>query len=114
MLDSIQRAQLHVTVGEDGFKVIQKIFESELAKFHIRLLNTNPADEAAVLAAHKMEKAAAQFYQGVVNRINSELEIYRSTPKSTDKPEDVTEGVLDIDEMALSLENIPNLIGEGN
>jgi len=43
-----------------------------------------------------MAKAAAQFYQGIVNRINEEQTAYFHTPKPGDKPNDITENIIDL------------------
>lgn len=108
-LDNKERAHLNVLVGMDGFPVLQKIFENELEKFHIKLLNTDPADEHSVLAAHRMEKAAAQYYQGCMKQLQMEIEAYRQLPKATDKPIDMTEGLFD--DVADAVADLPNLLG---
>jgi hypothetical protein len=104
-LDMLDGARLSALVVTDEFKVLQRIFESELQKFNTQLLNANPANKEEVLANHALAKAAAQFYQGVVNRINSEVEAYRYSPKLSDKPEDVTENVIDLGEYTKEMPN---------
>lgn len=103
--DGIKRARLASFIVTDDFKLIQEICEDELKKFELKFINTKVQDDKEVLANHALWKAAAQFYQGIINRINSEVELYRLSPKVNDKPEDTTEGVLDLGELTKELPN---------
>jgi hypothetical protein len=48
------------------------------------------------MAAHRMAKAAAQFYESITLSINNEILMFNAdTQKQV--PQDATEGVLDID-----------------
>ena len=87
-----EKALLAAYISSDGFKTLNRIMKHELYKFHENLLNANKPDE--VIIAHNLEKAAAMFYQGVVNRINTEIDEYKNTPREGDAPIDVTEGIL--------------------
>lgn len=87
-----EKALLAAYINSDGYKTLDKVMRHELSKFHVKLINATKPEE--VLIAHNLEKAAAMFYQGIVNRINSEIDAYKNTPRDTDPPIDVTEGVL--------------------
>lgn len=104
-LNGIDRAHLNVLVTMEGFKVLQNIMESEVEKFKVALLNANPSKHDEVIAAHQLAKAAAMFYAGVVKRLNSELELYRNSPKASDKPIDATEGLIDLGEVTKEFPN---------
>lgn len=95
-LDDTERVHLAILRNNTpGFNALQKIFESEIAKFHVALVNSKTDED--VLNNHKLEKAASAFYVAIMNRINYEMEVYSQTPKKSDAPlEDITEGVLDM------------------
>lgn len=111
-LERVEQAALASVVPTDGFRVIHRIMKSEVDKFVVRMINTDPANEKTVIAAHLLSKAAAQFYQGVINRINEEITIYHHAPKASDKPVDITEGLIDLGEAVSNLPNIDILGGE--
>lgn len=109
-LDHNDRMQLAGIYSQPGFQILQRICGSEVDKFYIKLVNTESDDTAGVLAAHKMYKAAAQFYEGLVRRINEEMIQFTGTVVHNDKPEpDVTEGTLDFGEFASKVEDLPNV-----
>lgn len=96
-LDDQERAYVAMLKSDTpAFAALTKIFESEIAKFHVSLINSKTDEE--VLTNHKLEKAASQFYVQVLNRINSEIEQHYNTPRVTDKPVDATEGLIDLGE----------------
>lgn len=96
-LDDADRAHLVQIASTEGFKVVQRIMKTEVDKFVLAAINADPADEAAVLTAHRMVKASAQFYQGVTNRINEEqLLHFNNMFKHNDTPVDATEPLLDL------------------
>ena len=97
-LTHIEQAQLSAFIHTDGFRILDSIMKDEVLKFNTALLNAKKSED--VLQAHNLAKAAASFYQGVLNRINSEVYAYANTPKITDKPVDITEG-LEIDNLNL-------------
>lgn len=93
-LDSEERTYIAMLAADTpAFAALQKIFESEIAKFHVSLVNSKTDEE--VLINHKLEKAASQFYVQVLRRINQEIEIHYNAPKVDDKPVDDTEGLID-------------------
>ena len=107
-LSGIERAHLSVLVTTDGFKIMQKLMEDEVKKFNLLLINASNTDD--IIAKHNLAKAAAQFYQGVIDRVNQEVLVYHKAPKSTDKPLDMTSGLLDLGDMADTLADVPNIM----
>lgn len=95
-LDRGDQAQLSQLVYLPGYKVLHRLFRSEVDKFFVVLLNTDADDDHAVVAAHKMAKAAAMFYEGVTNRVNEEVMQFTNAPRANDTPVDLTEAVLDL------------------
>lgn len=77
VLTDHQRAVLAGTVKQEMFDVLQTVMEDQLKKFNIRLLNTDPGDQGRVLVNHLMAKAAAQFYKGMMERIESECQVWK-------------------------------------
>lgn len=94
-----ERASLYTIVSHEGFNVLNEIIKIEVGKFGDDLLNADPAKQDEVLAKHYLAKAAAMVYTAVANRINMECDLYLKTPKMTDVPIDITEGVLNIDDI---------------
>lgn len=97
-LEIFEKARLAATVASGGFDPIKKILLSEVEKFSTDLLNADIANEAEIVAKHRLAKAAAQICTMVVNRINREIEEYNYSVKDNDKPIDITEGLLDLGE----------------
>lgn len=95
-LDPTDRAHLVQIATSEGFRVLQRIMKAEVDKFVLAQINADPSNEAEVLAAHRMAKAAAQFYQGMTNRINEELLQFNHIARANDVPIDATEQLLDL------------------
>src|ERR1035437_4849777 len=74
-LDDADRGILSSSVKQQGFDILQKIMEDQVRKFNLKLINTNPSDSAQVLANHYLAKAVAQFYTGLIERIETECHI---------------------------------------
>jgi hypothetical protein len=109
ILEHSDRAFLQSTINTPGFKIMQKIFDSELDKLFMNIVNANDKNAEDVLSAQRMSKAACIFYNNVVAKINDEVERYTSViDESHRAPEDATEGTLDLD----SIEDLPNLLEE--
>lgn len=98
-LDRTEQAQLSQLIYLPGYKVLHRLMRSEVDKFFVVLLNTDAADADGIVAAHKMAKAAAMFYEGVTNRVNEEVIQFTAAPRASDVPIDITEAVLDIGEL---------------
>lgn len=109
-----ERAQLSAITPQPGFGVLLHLMQSEADKFITSLINADPASPEDVLTKHLLAKAAAQFFQGITNRVNEEVALYTNAPKANDKPVDITAGVLDLGEFTEQLNNVPNLLEEIN
>lgn len=84
---------------------------TEVDKFVVQLINADPSNQQEVISSHLLAKAAAQFYQAVTDRVNEEITQYMAAPRKTDKPIDVTDGLLDLGDIASALDVLPNLFG---
>lgn len=98
ILSHDQRAQLAHTIATPGFVFINAIMRSEVDKFVIDLINVDENDEKGVVAKHRLSKAAAQFYQLVINRVNAEAQQFMHDSGSPSEPIDPTEGMIDLGE----------------
>ena len=92
-----QQAALALTCAptNEGWKTVHLIARSEVDKFVLDLVNTDPTQREDVLTKHMMAKVAAMLYEGIVNRINFEVQKYMADHTSKE-PVDLTEGILDI------------------
>jgi hypothetical protein len=103
--DDKERTALGQVLAMPGFEVIEKIAESECAKFDVRLKNLDAATtpggpdkyEALVIEYHREAKVASMVWEGVRQRLEREQEILaRPKPRGAtpaDAIEDVTEGL---------------------
>lgn len=82
-----EKAILVSYVKQDGFLVIQKLFEDQINRFNLKLINSNPADHNEVLANHIKAQTAAQIWAGFVERINHEIEMYEKNIHNFKQPE---------------------------
>lgn len=111
-LDHGERGMLSQLLGMPGYKIMHRIFRSEVDKFFVQLINANPARAEDVVTAQLTAKAAAQFYEGVTQRINEEVLQYTGAPRYNETPVDLTEGVLDLGDLAYQMDTYPNLFEE--
>jgi hypothetical protein len=79
-----ERAILSASVKQEGFDVIQRLMEDQVRKFNLRLINTDPSEREKVLANHRLAKAVAQFYVGLMDKISEicEIEAYNNRPRT--------------------------------
>ncbi len=110
-LTHIERAHLVSMASTEGFHILNRIMRSQVDKFVMAQTNTDPVNETAVLSAHRMAKAAAQFYQMFTDRVNEEMLQYSHAPKAGDKPVDVTEGLLDLGDLEEMAKGLPDILG---
>jgi hypothetical protein len=108
-----QRGQIAHTIASPGFVHINQIMRAEVDKFVIDLINVPEDNDAMVVAKHKLSKAAAQFYQLVINRLNSEAnQFIRDASESSAPIVDPTEGLIDLGEHAQAGDDPLDLLGE--
>lgn len=96
-LEKHQRAEISDTVKTPGFRWIQAIFEDEIQKFFIALLNL-PSGGESVIEAQRVAKTAAQVYEGAMQRVNSEI-AYLHEQLRAEKPQepiDLIDGMIDL------------------
>jgi hypothetical protein len=110
-LTHIERAHLVNVASTEGFHILNRIMRSQVDTFVMAQTNADPVNEAEVLSAHRMAKAAAQFYQMFTDRINEEMLQYSHAPKAGEKPVDVTEGLLDLGDLEEMTEDLPDILG---
>lgn len=94
-----QRAQLAHTLATPGFVQVNAIMRAIVDRFVIDLINIDEDDDKAIIAKHKLSKAAAQVYQLVINRINAEVQQFMHD-SGTPSLIDPTEGIIDMGEVA--------------
>lgn len=95
-LEHSDRAMVAQTVASPGWKVINRILRSEVDKYLIALININESDDKAIVAAHKLSKAAAQVYTAAMARINHEVNQFIAVSGPPTEPVDMTEGLIDL------------------
>jgi|GEM_PF-5210228 hypothetical protein len=94
-LDDVEKAILSSYVKQRGFDIVQKIMEDQVRKFNFKLINTNPANSAEVCANHYLAKAVAQFYVGLMERIQEECSINAYNNRRQDIVEDAVTAVIE-------------------
>lgn len=106
-----ERAALADTCGTPGFKTVQKIFEAEVNKFFIALINIQTGGKE-VIEGQRVAKIAAQLWEGASRRINAEIRQYTAEMASlkTEEPIDPIEGMIDLGPRA----STQNSLEEGN
>jgi hypothetical protein len=70
-----ERGILAASVKQRGFEILQRVMEDQVRKFNFKLLDTNPAKQDEVLAAHFIAKGVAQFYTALIEKIEQECQI---------------------------------------
>jgi hypothetical protein len=88
-----ERGVLAASVKQRGFEIMQRIMEDQVRKFNFKLLDTDPAKQDEVIAAHYIAKGVAQFYTALIEKIESECQIVAYTNRkpqvenATDMPD---------------------------
>jgi len=111
-LDAVERGELANLVSSQGFKVLLKLALSVVEEFRTDLDNADPAKPQEVMAKHALSKAASVFHTRLINRINNEVSQFMDAPKKSDRPVDLTEGMLDMGEISEAVSEYPNFFGE--
>jgi hypothetical protein len=86
--------QLMALLQMPGYRVLTKIFESEIDQMQVDMMNADPTNEKEVLVRHNLALAAGMFYQRVVNRIHLEKEQFGAKSSANDIIPDATEELL--------------------
>lgn len=101
-----ERGEIAQTVASPGYRHITRIMRSEVDKFLLALLNVPEDDERAIIAKHRLSKAAAQVVQGITNRVNAEVQEFTAAVRAIGPPIDVTEGLVDLGPAASTLADL--------
>ena len=87
-LKSAQRRNLLAFRNSEVYPDVLDVMEMVCIETETSLINTDPADEKAVLANHKMAKAAWQIFTHMQEKIESESQLYlRSVARQPPVPE---------------------------
>lgn len=100
-LRPMQRMHLLSLINSEVYPDLLDVLEMVCIETETRLINTEPAAEAEVLANHRMAKAAWQMFTHMQEKIAEEAKLYlASTEKAPPVPalsrlEQLTENILD-------------------
>lgn len=102
-----EQAAIVATYATPGFAlIINKIFRPEVDSFILDLINAPSGNDAVIIAKHNLAKAAAQFLTRGTERVNECVLQYSSGLTGNEKPVDITEGKLDIGELASTFDDV--------
>jgi len=77
-LTALQRRNLFTIRNSDGWSDVLDVMEMCCIEMETKLINTEPAAEADVLANHRMAKAAWQIFTHLQAKIDNEISFYLS------------------------------------
>jgi len=87
-LRPIQRRNLLAFRNSEVYPDVLDVLEMVCIETETKLINTDPADEPAVLANHRMAKAAWQMFTHMQQKIEAESQLYlRSVAQQPPVPE---------------------------
>jgi hypothetical protein len=86
-LDDRQRQILVAEVQQEGWDILQRLMVAEIKAFNYALANTPVSKPQEVLANHALAKAAAQFYQGFMERVQEQLNLHTKLASKLGTPE---------------------------
>jgi hypothetical protein len=75
-LEPIQRQNLHNFYNSEVYPDVLDLLEMVCIETETKLINTDPADEQAVLANHRMAKAAWQIFTHMQEKIHFESQAF--------------------------------------
>lgn len=73
-------------IKQEWFDIIQKLMENEVKMLNIKLINTEGANPAEILANHATAKGAAQFYVGFIQRLQTILQLEQYNAQAIGTP----------------------------
>lgn len=97
-LSEQDRLMLSTYVRTSAFDILQLIMEDQVNKFNMKLIDTPVNKPADVLAHHALAKGVAQFYCGVMDRIEEECQIQNFNNSTLGSPSD-PENQMQLDEL---------------
>lgn len=95
--NSADMAQLLALTKQPGFDTLKKLMESELDTMQLAIMNTDPTDPhytELLKERHSLAKAAAMFYQKLMNRLHNESQEFLSAQSGGEIQADITESLL--------------------
>jgi uncharacterized protein (UPF0297 family) len=78
LLSNQQREDLEETVNTPGYEVLQDLGENTLEGFLTYLMQLDPADEKAVLAAHNIVHAGYLYQRSVQSQVQAYMQLNRA------------------------------------
>ena len=90
-------AQLLSLTKQPGFDILNKLMVSELDTMQLDIMNTDPTDPnytALLKERHSLAKAAAMFYQKLMNRLHNEAQEFVAAQTGGEVMPDQTENLL--------------------
>jgi hypothetical protein len=90
-LRPIQRRNLLSLRNSEVYPDLLDVLEMVCIETETRLINTDAADESAVLANHKMAKAAWQLFTHMQERIDAEAKLFMSSQAKQPPVPELTE-----------------------
>jgi hypothetical protein len=97
-LTPAEQAILSSYVRSPGFDLLQKLMEDQVRKFNLKLINTNISDTKSIIANFSQAKTVAQFYMGLMERLESELQIEAYNNSTVGTPEN-PENAMQLEEL---------------
>lgn len=95
-LDDAERAAAVSILDMPGWFAVRKLMEIEIKRFDLALKNADPADREDVLAKHVIAKAASQFYVQIIDRLNTERELFLSATTPEGILPSVTDAITEV------------------
>lgn len=95
-LDDLEVASLALMTSQQGYRVFHKIIQHQFSEFVSAHINTATGNDHQIVEGHRVIKTAAQFYDGITNKVNRIVESYTADRKVEPKPVDITEGIVDL------------------
>ena len=112
-LTQMQRTDLAMMYHSKGWDVFAKtILPSIVEQFRVDLDNTDPAKTADVIAKHSLSRSASVVTALILQRMLQEAMSYEEV-KNRNVPVEGAPG-LDLDDLAASVDHLPNLLGDVN
>jgi hypothetical protein len=94
--NSSELVQLQALTQHPGFDTLKRLMESEIDAMQLSIMNTDPADpnyQVLLSERHRLAKAAAMFYQKVMNRVSNENRDFIAAGTAKEVGADITENL---------------------
>lgn len=88
------RAALTGLKGHPGWEVLIKIMEAECERKKLDMVDVDPADHNAVLAAHAVARSAYEFYTRVVKAVDHQIAEFKAKTQPVSQEEAELQSIL--------------------